>query len=172
MDPEHFAERLRNKEIARTDQRGAEHAEFARLANSNTKIRQAVRPDFDQMFGVAQANIDAVNQNLRETLFILTRSAGGFAIQFGREVAGFTYVPPTFANVGLPAMVVNMQRQINNLAAFGLADPDDMHDQRLTFHPVWDERSGGILWRESGEEPLSKQQLIQHVMSLLDDRHA
>jgi hypothetical protein len=169
MDPKRFAERIRNKEIARSDQRSAERERAALHDEADKKIRASARGDFDAMRAVAEATVQELNRELGRQRFVFVQVAGGWGIQCGRELATFVY-SQLFSNAGRIVLAVSIQRQLSTLAAFGYDEPEPTNERRLTYEPAWDSDRDMLLWVRRGAAPITKDDLIQEVLEALADR--
>jgi len=169
MEPRRFAERIRNKEIARADQRSAERERAALEEQADVKIRAGARADFDAMRTIAEATAQEVNRQLGKQRFVVMPIGGGWAVQCGRELATFLY-SQLFSNLGRIVLGVSIQRQVSTFAALGYDEPEDTNERRLTFEPVWDADIDKLLWMRRGAEPVTKDELVQNVMETLTDR--
>lgn len=169
MEPKRFAERIRNKEIARADQHSAERERAALQDRADVKIRAGARADFDAMRVIAEATVQEVNRELGRPRFVVMSIGGGWAIQCGREMATFVY-SQLFSNVGRIVLGVSIQRQLSTFAALGYDEPEATNERRLTFEPAWDADKDTLLWMRRGVQPVTKDELVQSVLETLTDR--
>ena len=170
MERDDFADRLRSKEVGRTDQAEALETERRREAEVSRLILANARRVFDGMEPLAESLVATANSTV-ESKYQLTKAAGGFVLEMGRETAGFSY-SQMFANQGPISLVVRIQQRPSNLEAFGLAEPSVRSSIETTwrFVPVWNADSNDVHWRGPGGTLSGESLLLRRVMEILMDR--
>lgn len=161
-----FAERLRNREIARMDQRQAhdevvEHQEAVQQAT-----REGARIAFEEMRSCTESLVQQVNAKLSEK-FMSLAVPGGFGIMLGNRTASFTYAPPMFTNEGVPYVIVTFQSLASNFGFFQDAfDEEALSVEKWELEPAWDTDANSVVWRR-GRLTHSSREIVQGAMEAL-----
>lgn len=166
---DHFVERLRNREIANTDQRAAQEEIFKNQKRVQQTVRESARIAFEEMRSFAESLVHQANAKLTEQ-FTNVAVPGGFGIMLGNKMASFTYAAPTFANEGTPYVIVSFQ---SLASSFGFLqdtfDETELSISRWELEPVLDTDANSVLWRD-GEHAYSSKDIVRRAMELLQAR--
>jgi hypothetical protein len=128
-DDDDFVERLRNREISRTDQREAHDKTVKNEERTQRMIRGSARSAFEEMRSCAESLVQQANEKVTEK-FMSFPGPSGFVIKLGNRTAGFTYAPPFFANEGVPHVIVTFQSLASNFGFFQGASEEDQVEHR------------------------------------------
>ena len=165
---ERFAERLKNIETARLDQREAHAEEATRSAQSERFAYEKAPGAFAAMNSRAREMVNAANKKLTSDRFQIADAGGGFEIWLGAETVGFAYSQPG-GNFGHRILMVSMQRRSPNFAAF--RSEFATNERRWTYDAQGDAKERVVRWRDrDSRKLLSSEQILQDVMSKLMKR--
>ena len=170
IEPDDFAERLRNKEIAKRDQQDGAATQKVRQAETDAFLYANAKNEFKNLRAIAEGVIKGVNQSLEGPKYIVGDAAGGFYISLGRHSAGFGY-SQVYQNAGEIFVTVLVQQQQSNFEMFGLPSTErHQPSRRYTFIPCGDAESQTIAWRSDGAT-YSSDELIKSFLDILMDRN-
>lgn len=163
-----FVERLRNREIAHTDQQEAQKRNAEDQESVQQTVRESARSSFEEMRSYAESLVQQANTKLTEQ-FTNVAAPGGFGIMLGNKMASFTYAPPIFANEGVPYVIVTFQSVASNFGFF----QDGFYETQASIlkwelEPVWDGDTNSLLWW-NGDVSHSPREIVRHAMERLQE---